>query len=115
MMSKIESKKKRKLIRTLKPLKKDVSPILKWKFSLSQKIAEFKGIHQLSLEEMASLLKIDPANLSRIINGRIEKVTLDKLLNYIEILLIASKDKRLSEGFHHKADKFFSLDDVRFG
>ncbi len=86
----------------------------KWKFKLSQKIAEFKVVKGLSLEDMSNLLNTDKANISRIINGHIEKVTLDKLIQYFEILLIASKNKKASQQFHANADKFFELDDVRF-
>lgn len=114
IMSEIEKKKKKGNIPKLKPLGKNSSPQLKWKFKLSQKISEFKIVRGLSLEEMALILKIDPANLSRIINGHIESVTLDKLLSYLEIILIASKNKKNTEKFHQSADKFFELDEIKF-
>ncbi len=114
IMSEIEKKKKKGTIPKLKPPGKNPSPQLKWKFKLSQKISEFKIVRGLSLEEMALILKIDPANLSRIINGHIESVTLDKLLSYLEIILIASKNKKNTEKFHQSADKFFELDEIKF-
>ncbi|MEA9356605.1 XRE family transcriptional regulator [Bacteriovorax sp. PP10] len=115
MMLKIEKKKAKGQIRKIKPLSKDASPLLHWKFKISQKIVEFKVIKGLSLEDMSNLLEVDPGNLSRILNGHIEKVTLDKLLSYLEILLIASKNKKASDNFHANAQKFFELEDVKFG
>lgn len=114
MMSKIEKLKSKGKIRKIKPLSKDASPVLHWKFKLSQKIAEFKVIKDFTLEDMSNLLEVDPGNLSRILNGHIEKVTLDKLLSYVEILLIASKNKKASDKFHASADKFFELEDIKF-
>ena len=114
IMSEIEKLKSKGKIRKIKPLSKDASPILRWKFKLSQKIAEFKVIKGFTLDEMSNLLEVDPGNLSRILNGHIEKVTLDKLLSYMEILLIASKNKKVSEKFHANAEKFFELDDIKF-
>jgi transcriptional regulator with XRE-family HTH domain len=111
----IGKQKKGGRIATLKPLAKNATPIVKWKFKLSQKIAEFKVVKGLSLEDMSNLLNTDKANISRIINGHIEKVTLDKLIQYFEIILIASKNKKAAERFHVNADKFFELEDVRFG
>jgi predicted XRE-type DNA-binding protein len=114
IMSDIEKKKKEKSIPKLKSLGKNPSSIMKWKFKISQKISEFKTVRDLSLEEMASILNIDPANLSRIINGHIEKVTLDKLLSYLEIILIASNDKKISDKFQKSANHFFELDEIKF-
>ncbi|MBC7538822.1 MAG: XRE family transcriptional regulator [Bacteriovorax sp.] len=115
IMSDIEKQKKNGKIGTLKPLAKNATPLIKWKFKLSQKIAEFRVIKGLSLDDMSNLLNTDKANISRIVNGHIEKVTLDKLIQYFEIILIASKNKKASEKFHASADKFFEFDDVRFG
>lgn len=114
IMSDIEKLKKNGKIGKLKVLPKNASAIDKWKFKLSQKIAEFKEVKGLSLEDMSNLLKTDKANICRIINGHVGKVTLDKLMQYFEILLIASKNKKVSERFHANADKFFELDDVKF-
>ena len=114
MMSQIEKQKAKGQIRKLKPLPKDASPLLHWKFKISQKIVEFKVIKNFTLEEMSNLLEVDPGNLSRILNGHIEKVTLDKLLNYLEILLIASKNKKITDKFHANAEKFFELEDIKF-
>lgn len=114
IMTKIEKQKRSGKINKLKPLTKDASPLQKWKFKLSQKIAEFKVVRGLSLEEMSQLLNADQGNISRIINGHIEKVTLDKLLQYLEVILIASKNKKAMATFHINADHFFELGDVKF-
>lgn len=115
IMNDIEKLKKNKKVLKLKSLSKNASAIDKWKFKISQKIAEFKAMKGLSLDEMSYLLKTDKANISRIINGHIEKVTLDKLLQYFEILLVASRNKKIADKFHNEADKFFKFDDVKFG
>ena len=114
IMKDIENKKKKGEISKLNTLANNASSLLQWKFKLSQKISEFKITRGLTLEETALILSIDPANLSRIINGHVERVTLDKLLSYIEIILIASKNKQNSEIFKKSADKFFELDDIKF-
>jgi predicted XRE-type DNA-binding protein len=113
-MTDIEKLLKTKKINKLRPLPKNASPLETWKFKLSQKISEFKIVRGLSLEDMSILLDSDKANISRIMNGHIEKVTLDKLLHYLEILLIASKNKKLSDKFHSDADNFFKLEDIKF-
>lgn len=112
IMTEIEKKKGK--IDVLKPLTKNSSPVEKWKFKISQKISEFRVVRGLTLEEMSSILGTDKANISRIMNGHIEKVTLDKLLQYLEITLIASKNKKAIDKFHMSADKFFDLDDIKF-
>ena len=114
IMSEIEKLKSKGKIRKIKPLSKDASPVLRWKFKMNKKIAEFKVIKGFTLEEMSNLLDVDPGNLSRILNGHIEKVTLDKLLGYLEILLIASKNKKVTDKFHANAEKFFELEDIKF-
>jgi predicted XRE-type DNA-binding protein len=114
IMSDIEKLHKKNKIAKLSPLPKNAQPLDKWKFKISQKIAEFKTMRGLTLKEMSTLLKTDQANVSRIINGRIEKVTLDKLLQYFEIIIIASKNKKMAEKFHVNADKFFELDEIKF-
>jgi hypothetical protein len=115
IMSDIEKLKKNGKIEKLKTLPKNANPITRWKFKISQKMAEFKVIKGLTLDDMSALLKTDKANISRILNGHIEQVTLDKLIQYFEIILIASKNKKAADKFHANADKFFELDDVRFG
>lgn len=114
IMTNIEQLQKKGKIGKLKPLSKTATALDKWKFNLSQKIAEFRVVKGLSLEEMSLILNTDKANISRIMNGHIEKVTLDKLLQYFEILLIASKNKKAAKDFHESADKFFELEKVRF-
>ena len=114
IISNIENQKKIGKVNKLRPLPKNSDSIMKWKFKVSQKIAEFKIIRNLSLEEMSLILNSDPANISRILNGHIEKVTLDKLIGYLEIILIASKNKKLSDQFQLDADKFFNLQNLKF-
>lgn len=114
IITEIEKLAKNKKIDKLKALPKDASPLEKWKFRLSQKISEFRVVKGLSLEDMSQLLNVDKANISRIMNGHIDKVTLDKLLSYIEILLIASKNKKITEKFHANAQAFFNLEDIKF-
>jgi predicted XRE-type DNA-binding protein len=114
IMNDIEKLRKKNKIAKLSPLPKNAPPIDKWKFKISQKIAEFKTMRGLTLKEMSALLKTDQANVSRIINGRIEKVTMDKLLQYFEIVIIASKNKKMAEKYHLTADKFFDLNEIQF-
>ena len=114
IMSDIEKSKTDGQIKKIKPLPKNSNPLTQWKFKISQKMAEFKTIKGLSLDEMSSLLNTDKANVSRILNGHIENVTLDKLVQYFEIILIASKNKNASKEFHQSAEKFFNLSNIKF-
>lgn len=115
VMSEIEKKHKKGKLKTLKVLSKDATTTDRWKFKISQKLAEFKSIKQLSLEEMAKLLKTDKANLSRILNGHLQKTSLEKLYSYLSMVVIASKDKHLASLFNKKADQFFEFDELKFG
>jgi DNA-binding Xre family transcriptional regulator len=115
MLADIEKKNKNKKRIPLKPLSRDASFSETWKFRISQKISEFKVTKGLSLEDMSQILQTDKANLSRIMNGHLDKITLDKLLSYLEILLVASKNKKIADKFHNEAEKFFKMEDIKFG
>ena len=114
IMTDIEKRKNVGQIKKIKPLSKNSTPLTLWKFKISQKMAEFKTIKGLSLDEMSSLLKTDKANISRILNGHVENVTLDKLIHYFEIILIASKNKSANEEFLLSAEKFFNFTNIKF-
>ncbi len=114
IMTEIEKSNKKNKVARLKPLEKGATSLEKWKFKISQKIAEFRVVKGLSLEDMSKLLNTDKANISRIMNGHLDKVTLDKLILFLEIILIASKDKKNTEKFHATADKFFEFNEVKF-
>lgn len=86
----------------------------RFKFNISQKILEFKMSKDYSLDDMAKLLGTDRSNVSKILNGRIEKVSLDRLFSYLRIVVLASKNKKMLSDFNKKIENFIEFEELKF-
>ena len=86
----------------------------RFKFNISQKILEFKMSKNYSLDDMALLLGTDRSNVSKILNGRIEKVSLDRLFSYLRIVVLASKNKKMLSDFNKKIEHFMEFEELKF-
>lgn len=86
----------------------------RFKFNISQKILEFKISKDYSLDDMALLLGTDRSNISKILNGRIEKVSLDRLFSYLRIIVLASKNKKMLTEFNKKIEHFIEFEELKF-
>lgn len=86
----------------------------RFKFNISQKILEFKISKNYTLDDMAKLLGTDRSNVSKILNGRIEKVSLDRLFYYLRIVVLASKNKKMLSDFNKKIEHFIEFEELKF-
>ena len=58
----------------------------KIKFSLCRKILEYKTAHKLSQKELAEKLGLDEPEISRVLHYKIERYSIERLLEYALIL-----------------------------
>lgn len=113
-LDEIEKKKKKKLDSTVRVPSVN-SPIEeRFKFSISQKLLEFKISKGYSFDEMARLLGTDRSNVNKILNGKIEKVSLDRLFSYLRIVVMASKNKKLVSEFNKSVEHFIEFEELKF-
>lgn len=63
---------------------------------------------------MAQLLGTDRSNISKILNGRIVKVSLNRLFSYLRIVVLASKYKRMLSEFNKSVEHFIEFEELRF-
>lgn len=110
----IEKKKKKKLDNTVRIPPVGALMEERFKFSISQKLLEFKMSKRYSFDDMAKLLGTDRSNVSKILNGRIEKVSLDRLFSYLKIVVIASKNKKLVSEFNKSVERFIEFEELKF-
>jgi DNA-directed RNA polymerase sigma subunit (sigma70/sigma32) len=113
-LSEIEKKKKTNMdsIIRIPPVNAPIEE--RFKFNISQKILEFKISKDYSLDDMAKLLGTDRSNVSKILNGRIEKVSLDRLFSYLRIVVLASKNKKMLSDFNKKIEHFIEFEELKF-
>lgn len=64
-------------------LNKNAGPLERFRWELCQRVVKYKVEHGLKQKELASLLGIDEAQMSRILRHRIESVSTDKLANFV--------------------------------
>ncbi len=67
-------------------LNADATPLEKFRWRLCQEILAYKQDHDLKQRDLAKLLKIDEAVISRILHYRIERLSTDKLIEYLQRL-----------------------------
>lgn len=111
----IEKKKKKKLDNTVRVPSVNAPIEERFKFSISQKLLEFKISKGYSFDEMARLLGTDRSNVNKILNGKIEKVSLDRLFSYLRIVVMASKNKKLVSEFNKSVEHFIEFEELKFG
>jgi hypothetical protein len=115
VLKSIDKKKNTVNDRTLRVPSKDAPIEVRSKFKISQKLLEFKLSKDYTIDDMSKLLKTDRSNISKILNGHIENVSMDKLLSYLQIVIIASERKQLEKDFFKNTEEYFDFDDIKFG
>ncbi len=113
-LAEIEKKKKKKLDNTVRIPPIDAPMDERFKFSISQKLLEFKLSKGYSFDDMAYLLDTDRSNINKILNGRVEKVSLDRLFLYLRIVVLASKNKKLVSDFNESVEHFIEFEELKF-
>ena len=110
----IEKKKKKKLDNTVRIPPIDAPMEERFKFSISQKLLEFKISKGYSFDDMAKLLGTDRSNVNKILNGKVEKVSLDRLFSYLRIVVMASKNKKMVSEFNKSVEHFIEFEELKF-
>lgn len=62
-------------------LRNDASPLERFRFDLCQKFIRFKIEHHLKQKDLASVLGVDEAKVSKILRYRIEEFSTDRLID----------------------------------
>jgi len=104
VLEQIEQKK----ILPTKLLSHDASTTQKVKFGICQKIIRYRRETEYTGKELAEILGVTPAVISRILHCNIERFTIDTLLAYYEKLLFAKKDKKALKEFKKQFEMLFA-------
>jgi predicted XRE-type DNA-binding protein len=59
----------------------DASPLAVFRFALCQKFLKYKKTHDLNQRELADLLAVDEAKVSKILHHRIDEFSTDRLID----------------------------------
>ena len=69
------------------------TPIEKFRWDLCQKLVKYKLDHEITLEEMGTILGIDRGKVSKILRHRIDEFSTDRLIGYLQVLYPKTKLK----------------------
>ncbi len=72
-------------------LPKDASAVQRMKYDLCQKFVIYLEESGISQRELAQKLKVSETIVSRLLHYHIEDFTIDRLINYTEILFLNAK------------------------
>ena len=86
----------------------DASPIEKMKFNICQKIIKFKRTRDYSNKNLAEIIDVGPAVISRVLHCQIDRFKVDSLLGYYFSLVVSTKDKKLMKNFEKELSEFLS-------
>lgn len=62
-------------------LKPDATPLERFRFDLCQKFLKYKKSHGVNQKEIAEILGVDDAKVSKILRHRIEEFSTDRLID----------------------------------
>lgn len=79
-------RKKLSKVEPTRSLPKNASKVERLKYDLCRQFVKYLLKHKISQKELASDLGIEPARLNEIVKYRIDLFTVDRLLNYAELL-----------------------------
>jgi predicted XRE-type DNA-binding protein len=96
----------KKKLKSLKVPPIDAPALDKMKFNICQKILKFKMDNNYSSKDLALILDVSPAMISRIAQAEIEKFKIDSLLSYYETLLVTKNNKKVLNQFNKTISKF---------
>ena len=69
----------------------DASPLEKLRWDLCQKFVLYKKKHRITQDEMAEILGVDKAKVSKILRYRIDEFSTDRLITLYQLLNPATK------------------------
>lgn len=67
-------------------LNADATALDKFRFQLCQRLLAYKMKHGLKQRELAEKLSVDESIVSKVLHHRIEKISTDKLIEYVQII-----------------------------
>jgi hypothetical protein len=105
-MFKVLDKLKSGKIRPTQVLSASASPIDKMKFNICQQILKFKRENNYSNLELAEIIGVGPAVISRILHCQISRFKVDSLLGYFFALVVSSKNNKLIKKFSEELSEF---------
>ena len=78
-------KKLEKLGATIIP-SKNASPLVLFRFQLSQNIVKYKMSHKLTTKELSKIFKVDQSYTEKLLRNRLKGISTDRLINlYLKI------------------------------
>lgn len=105
-ISKVLEKIEKRKIKPTRLISKNATPVEKVKFNICQLIIKYKRNHDYLNKDVAEIINVTPAVISRIVHCQIDKFSIESLLNYYYCLLLSSKDKRSLKRFDTYLEKF---------
>jgi hypothetical protein len=82
------------------------SPIDRMKFNICQQIIKFKRQHDYNNKELAQIIGVGPAVVTRLLYCQIDRFKIDTLLNYYSSLLVSTKNNKLLKKFNEELAGF---------
>jgi predicted XRE-type DNA-binding protein len=67
-------------------LSPDASPLEKLRWDICQKFLQYKNKHEMTQDEMAEILGVDKAKISKILHHRIDEFSTDRLITLYQQL-----------------------------
>ena len=67
-------------------LSADATTLDKFRFQLCQRLLGYKMEHSLKQRELADKLGVDESIVSKVLHHRIDKISTDKLIEYVQII-----------------------------
>jgi ribosome-binding protein aMBF1 (putative translation factor) len=93
-------------IKATSVLDASASPIDKMKFNICQRILKFRRERGYSNLELAEIIGVGPAVISRVLHCQIDKFKVDSLLSYYFSLVLSSKNSKLIKEFKEELSEF---------
>ena len=67
-------------------LNKNATPLERFRYNLCQEILVYKQTHNMKQRELAHLLGVNESIISKILHHRIDQISTDKLIEYLQQL-----------------------------
>lgn len=99
--------KKRKMKSTL-VIDKNASPVDQIKFNICQQIIKFRRDQELLNKEIAEIIGVGPAVVSRILHCEISKFKIDSLLSYFISLVASLNNAKREKELNRKLASFMA-------
>ncbi|MCK5074655.1 MAG: hypothetical protein KAQ98_14590 [Bacteriovoracaceae bacterium] len=115
VLKEIEERKKKGEIIGAQMLPDNASSSDKMKFKVCRNILLIKKKYELSNEQIAELIDSNPTTVSRIINYRIDRFSFDKLMNFYEILVKSTENKKASRALKSEVENFLEQKELKYG